>query len=145
MTALALRNPIAILMLCIGLCVFAVVVTPRLSVDTFPELTPPVLVIGTQAPGLGPKDIEKTIAKELNYLGFETGISGAELTTSARRQAERFAADAAAAPRAVGGCRRVCGHFVLAGLLSDRRRQESLPGKSRPGRRACVVHAAAHR
>ena len=28
-----------------------------------------------------------------NYLGFETGISGAELTTSARRQAERFAAE----------------------------------------------------
>ena len=26
-----------------------------MSVDTFPELTPPVLVIGTQAPGLGPK------------------------------------------------------------------------------------------
>ena len=25
-----------------------------------------------------------------NYLGFEMGISGAELTTSARRQAERF-------------------------------------------------------
>jgi thioredoxin reductase (NADPH) len=28
-----------------------------------------------------------------NYLGFETGISGAELTTSARRQAERFGAE----------------------------------------------------
>ena len=29
MTSLSLRNPIAILMLCIGVCVFAVVVTPR--------------------------------------------------------------------------------------------------------------------
>ncbi len=28
-----------------------------------------------------------------NYLGFPTGVSGAELTTSARRQAERFGAE----------------------------------------------------
>ena len=51
MTGLSLRNPIAILMLCVGLVVFAGVVTPRMSVDTFPELTPPVLIIGTLAPG----------------------------------------------------------------------------------------------
>ena len=60
MTALSLRNPIAILMVSLGLVVFSVVVTPRMSVDTFPELTPPVLVIGTLAPGLGPKDVEKS-------------------------------------------------------------------------------------
>jgi multidrug efflux pump subunit AcrB len=65
MTSLSLRNPIAVLMLCIGLVVFAVVVTPRMSVDTFPELTPPVLVVGTQVPGLGPKDVEKTITRRL--------------------------------------------------------------------------------
>ena len=53
MTGLSLRNPIAILMICIGLVVFAGVVTPRMAVDTFPELTPPVLIIGTLAPGLG--------------------------------------------------------------------------------------------
>ncbi len=61
MTRLSLKNPIAILMLCIGLAVFAAVTTPRMSVDTFPELTPPVLVIGSVAPGLGPKDVEKTL------------------------------------------------------------------------------------
>ena len=47
MTGLSLRNPIAVLMICIALVVFASVVTPRMSVDTFPELTPPVLIIGT--------------------------------------------------------------------------------------------------
>jgi len=51
MTGLSLRNPIAILMICIGLVVFAAVVTPRMSVDPFPELTPPVLVIGTHFAG----------------------------------------------------------------------------------------------
>ena len=62
-TGLSLKNPIAILMICVGLVVFALVVTPRMSVDTFPELTPPVLVVGTLAPGLGPKDVEKTITQ----------------------------------------------------------------------------------
>ena len=37
MTSLSLRNPIAILMICIALVVFAAVVTPRMSVDTFPS------------------------------------------------------------------------------------------------------------
>lgn len=65
MTRLALKNPLFVLMLSIGLLVFAAVVTPRMSVDTFPELSPPVLVIGTKASGMGPKDVEKTITWRL--------------------------------------------------------------------------------
>ena len=75
MTGLALRNPIAVLMVCIGVVVFAIVVTPRMSVDTFPELTPPVLVVGTQAPGLGPRDVEKTISWRLEkYVSATPGV-----------------------------------------------------------------------
>jgi multidrug efflux pump subunit AcrB len=74
-TALALRNPIAILMLCVGFIVFAGVVTPRMSVDTFPELTPPVLVIGTLCPGLGPEDVESTISWRLEkYVSATPGV-----------------------------------------------------------------------
>ncbi len=79
MTALSLRNPIAVLMVCIGLAVFACVVTPRMSIDTFPELTPPVLVVGTQAPGLGPKDVEKTITWRLEkYVSATPGVDHVE-------------------------------------------------------------------
>jgi multidrug efflux pump subunit AcrB len=79
MTALSLRNPIAILMMCIGLSVFAIVVTPRMSVDTFPELTPPVLIIGTQAPGLGAKDVEKTLSWRLEkYVSATPGVDHVE-------------------------------------------------------------------
>jgi CzcA family heavy metal efflux pump len=78
-TGLSLRNPIAVLMACIALMVFAVVVTPRMSVDTFPELTPPVLIIGTQAPGLGPKDVEKTISWRLEkYVSATPGVDHVE-------------------------------------------------------------------
>lgn len=37
-----------------------------------------------------------------NYLGFETGVSGAELTTAARRQAERFSAEVITTREVVG-------------------------------------------
>jgi multidrug efflux pump subunit AcrB len=79
MTGLSLRNPIAVLMLCVGLVVFAGVVTPRMSVDTFPELTPPVLIIGTLAPGLGARDVEKTISWRLEkYVSATPGVEHVE-------------------------------------------------------------------
>jgi multidrug efflux pump subunit AcrB len=81
-TSLSLKNPIAILMLCIGVVVFASVVTPRMAVDTFPELTPPVLVVGTLAPGLGPKDMEKTITWRIEkYVSATPGVDHVESTS----------------------------------------------------------------
>jgi multidrug efflux pump subunit AcrB len=81
-TGLSLKNPIAILMICIGLVAFAVVVTPRMSVDTFPELTPPVLVVGTLAPGLGPKDVEKTITWRIEkYVSATPGVEFVQSTS----------------------------------------------------------------
>jgi multidrug efflux pump subunit AcrB len=82
MTKLALSNPIAILMLCVGFLVFACVVTPRMAVDTFPELTPPVLVVGTLAPGLGPRDMEKTITWRVEkYVSATPGVDHVESTS----------------------------------------------------------------
>jgi multidrug efflux pump subunit AcrB len=79
MTHLSLRNPIAILMLCIGLVVFAAVVTPRMSVDTFPELTPPVLIVGEVAPGLAAKDVEKAVAWRIErYVAATPGVDHVE-------------------------------------------------------------------
>ena len=75
MTRLFLRNPIAVLMIAIALVVFALVVVPRMSVDTFPEITPPVLVVGTQVPGLGPTEVEKTITWRVEkYVSSTPGV-----------------------------------------------------------------------
>src|SRR5579871_4116345 len=75
MTKLSLKNPIAILMASIGVVVFASVVTGRMAIDTFPELTPPVLVVGTLAPGLSPKDMEKTITWRIEkYVSATPGV-----------------------------------------------------------------------
>jgi multidrug efflux pump subunit AcrB len=74
-TRLSLNNPIAILMASIAVVVFATVVTGRMAVDTFPELTPPVLVVGTLAPGLSPKDMEKTITWRIEkYVSATPGV-----------------------------------------------------------------------
>jgi multidrug efflux pump subunit AcrB len=79
MTGMALKNPIAILMLCIGVVVFACVVTPRMSVDTFPELTPPVLIVGEVAPGLPAKDVEKAVAWRIErYVAATPGVDHVE-------------------------------------------------------------------
>ncbi len=79
MTKLSLTNPIAVLMVSIAMVVFAGVVTPRMAVDTFPELTPPVLVVGTLAPGLGPKDVEKTLTWRIEkYVSATPGVDHVE-------------------------------------------------------------------
>jgi multidrug efflux pump subunit AcrB len=62
-------------MLGIAAIVFAVVVTPRMSVDTFPDLTPPVLVVGTLAPGLAASDVEKTLTWRIEkYVSATPGV-----------------------------------------------------------------------
>src|SRR5271165_4658338 len=79
MTHLSLRNPLASLMLGIAVIVFAVVVTPRMSVDTFPDLTPPVLVVGTLAPGLAASDVEKTLTWRIEkYVSATPGVDHVE-------------------------------------------------------------------
>jgi multidrug efflux pump subunit AcrB len=79
MTRLSLRNPIAILMISIAVMVFAAVVAPRMPVDTFPELTPPVLVVGTQVPGLGASDMERTITWRIEkYVAATPGVDHVE-------------------------------------------------------------------
>jgi multidrug efflux pump subunit AcrB len=71
----ALQNPIAVFLACIALLVFSGVIYPRLSVDTFPELSPPVLIIGTSAPGMGPKDVEKTLTWRFEkYVSATPGV-----------------------------------------------------------------------
>jgi multidrug efflux pump subunit AcrB len=78
-TGPALRNPIAVAMAAILVVVLAAVVMPRMPIDTFPELTPPVLVVGTLAPGLGPKEVEKTLTWRIEkYVSATPGVEHVE-------------------------------------------------------------------
>ncbi len=50
-----------------------------MSVDTFPELTPPVLIVGEVAPGLAAKDVEKAVAWRIErYVAATPGVDHVE-------------------------------------------------------------------
>ena len=69
-------------MLGIAVLVFACVLTPRMSIDTFPDLTPPVLVVGTLAPGLAAKDVEKTLTWRIEkYVSATPGVEHVQSTS----------------------------------------------------------------
>ncbi|HEX4515772.1 MAG TPA: efflux RND transporter permease subunit, partial [Polyangiaceae bacterium] len=69
-------------MLSIAVLVFAAVLTPRMSVDTFPDLTPPVLVVGTLAPGLAARDVEKTLTWRIEkYVSATPGVERVQSTS----------------------------------------------------------------
>jgi CzcA family heavy metal efflux pump len=61
LTRLALRNPILILMISLGVLVLGATSLSRLPVDLFPSISPPLVQVATFYPGASPTDIEKTI------------------------------------------------------------------------------------
>ena len=65
MTRLALRNPVAILMISVAIVVLGYVSLTRIPVDLFPNISIPVVVVGVVYQGAGPKDIEASITQRL--------------------------------------------------------------------------------
>ena len=57
----ALKNPISILMIAIAVVVLGATSVNKLSVDVFPSITMPVVVVGTLFPGASPADVERSI------------------------------------------------------------------------------------
>ena len=57
----ALKNPISILMLAIAVIVLGATSVNKLPIDVFPNITMPVVVIGTLFPGASPADVEQAI------------------------------------------------------------------------------------
>jgi CzcA family heavy metal efflux pump len=69
---LALRNPIGILMAAIAVLVLGMTALSRLSVDLFPDITLPLLTVGTRYEGASPVDIERSVTYPI-----EKAVSGA--------------------------------------------------------------------
>ncbi len=57
----ALKNPISVLMLAIAVIVLGATSVNKLPIDVFPNITMPVVVIGTLFPGASPADVEQAI------------------------------------------------------------------------------------
>jgi CzcA family heavy metal efflux pump len=57
----SLKNPIAVMMVSLAVIVLGVTSVQRLPVDLFPQVTVPVIVIGTMYPGATPEVVEQTV------------------------------------------------------------------------------------
>lgn len=65
LTRLALRNPVAVLMMSIAVVVLAMLSASRLPIDMFPDLNIPCIQINTDYPGASPEEIERSITHPL--------------------------------------------------------------------------------
>ncbi len=57
----ALRNPVAVLMLSIGILLLGGMAARRLPVELFPNLSVPVIIVGTSFSGASPETVEQSI------------------------------------------------------------------------------------
>ncbi|MEM9456191.1 MAG: efflux RND transporter permease subunit [Myxococcota bacterium] len=61
MVKASLRNPVAVLMLSIGLLLLGGITAKRLPVDLFPKLSVPVIIVGTSFRGAPPETVEQSV------------------------------------------------------------------------------------
>lgn len=61
MVKAALRNPVAVLMLSIGVLLLGGIALKRLPVDLFPRLSVPVIIVGTSFRGAPPETVEQSV------------------------------------------------------------------------------------
>src|SRR6478672_1065002 len=84
LTRLALRNPILILMISLGVLVLGATSLSRLPVDLFPSISPPLVQVATFYPGASPADIEKTITYPIEKA--VSSVSGVDHVESTSKQ-----------------------------------------------------------
>ncbi len=82
-TETSVRRPLAISMVFIGLLVFGVVSLSKLTVDLFPNITFPMMVVLTSYPGAGPQETERQITEPFEkVLGTLNNIEDITSTSS---------------------------------------------------------------
>src|SRR3954470_24934895 len=84
LTRLALKNPILILMVSLGIMVLGWTSLSRLPVDLFPSISPPLVQVATFYQGASPVDIEKTITYPIEKA--VSSVSGVDHVESTSKQ-----------------------------------------------------------
>jgi HAE1 family hydrophobic/amphiphilic exporter-1 len=65
LTDTSIARPVTIVMVAVGLLVFGMVGVTRMPVDIYPQMTVPMVIIGTLYPGAGPQEIESSVTLPL--------------------------------------------------------------------------------
>ncbi|MBX3167014.1 MAG: efflux RND transporter permease subunit [Candidatus Eremiobacteraeota bacterium] len=83
LTRLAIRNPIAVLMVSLAVAVLAVLSVSRLPIDMFPALNIPCIQINTNYSGASPEEVERSITYPLEQaVSRVAGIVRVQSTSS---------------------------------------------------------------
>jgi CzcA family heavy metal efflux pump len=80
----ALRNPITVLMMVLGVILLGFVSFSKLPVDMFPDITFPSITVGTFYPGASPVDIEKMVTYPVEKA--VATVNGVKYVSSISRQ-----------------------------------------------------------
>ncbi|MCE5263452.1 MAG: efflux RND transporter permease subunit [Deltaproteobacteria bacterium] len=80
----ALRNPIAVLMLVLGVVLLGIISFVKLPVDMFPDITFPSISVGTFYPGANPQDMEKMVTYPVEKA--VSRVNGVKYVSSISRQ-----------------------------------------------------------
>ncbi|HEX2896548.1 MAG TPA: efflux RND transporter permease subunit [candidate division Zixibacteria bacterium] len=68
----SLRNRLIVLIAALGILIFGTIVTLKMPIDVFPDLTSPTVTILTEAHGMAPEEVEKLVT-----FPIETVVNGA--------------------------------------------------------------------
>lgn len=73
---LSVRRPIGVIMIVLAFMALGYVSLTRLSIDLYPELSPPISLVAVSYPGASPEDVEKMVVKPLEgSLGTLEGLT----------------------------------------------------------------------
>ena len=76
LTDSSINRPVTTAMVAIGLIVFGLVGITRMPVDIYPQMTVPMVIVGTIYPGAGPQEIESSVTLPLErQLGSTPNLS----------------------------------------------------------------------
>jgi len=86
LTRLAIRNPVAVLMMSVAVLVLSLIAISRLPIDMFPGLNVPAISINTVYTGANPSEVERTITHPLEQaVSRVSGIARVQSTSQSGR------------------------------------------------------------
>lgn len=80
----ALKHPIAIFFLCVTIVLFGTIALDDLPIDLFPNISVPVIMVGTLYPGANPNDVERAVSYVIERA--VSGVSSLDYVSSTNKQ-----------------------------------------------------------
>ena len=84
LTQASLKNPVAIFFLSIAIVLLGSISLDELPIDLFPNISVPVIMVGTLYPGANPSDVERAVSYIIERA--VSGVSNLDYVSSTNKQ-----------------------------------------------------------